>query len=93
MITVGETGQDRVEKFGRTADYLIVNHVLEHVAEPIETLKGLVPLLNPGGVFYICLPFLENLPQWGFGRFFHIAHLYHFSIPYSFKRSNRMDLK
>jgi SAM-dependent methyltransferase len=64
------------------ADLLIINHVLEHVAQPVELLTQLMAIVKPGGYVFVGLPFLENLPTWHFRGFFHIAHLHYFSMPY-----------
>ena len=41
---------------GKKFDAIISNHVLEHVPNPIETLKQLRESLNPDGVFVTMLP-------------------------------------
>ncbi|TGL16967.1 class I SAM-dependent methyltransferase [Leptospira yanagawae] len=65
------------------ADFLILNHVLEHVTTPEVFLKSLVKLLKAEtGLFYIGLPVIESLPIWGYRNFFHIAHLHYFSGRY-----------
>jgi 2-polyprenyl-3-methyl-5-hydroxy-6-metoxy-1,4-benzoquinol methylase len=65
------------------ADFLILNHVLEHVTDPKVFLKNLVNLLKPEtGLFYIGLPVIESLSIWGFKNFFHVAHLHYFSGKY-----------
>jgi len=43
-------------KSGKKFDAIISNHVLEHVPNPIETLKQLRSSLNPDGVFVTMLP-------------------------------------
>jgi 2-polyprenyl-3-methyl-5-hydroxy-6-metoxy-1,4-benzoquinol methylase len=74
------------ESLKLNADFLILNHVLEHVTTPEKFLKSLVKLLKEdSGLFYIGLPVIESLPIWGFKNFFHIAHLHYFSGKYFVK--------
>ncbi len=63
-------------------DFLILNHVLEHVADPFGLLKRASAWVKEGGVIFVGLPFLENLPIWGFKNYFHVAHLHYFSAPH-----------
>jgi SAM-dependent methyltransferase len=73
---------DPRELVNTTADFLILNHVLEHAAQPIELLIKVTDLLKRDGYVFVGLPFLENIPAWGFKNFFHVAHLHYFSLPY-----------
>jgi len=56
---------DAVRRGGRVFDLIVLNHVFEHLKQPVEYLAALAPLLTSAG--RICLDAL------------HIAHLYHFS--------------
>ncbi|MFI5205920.1 MAG: class I SAM-dependent methyltransferase, partial [Candidatus Paceibacterales bacterium] len=38
-------------------DVILCNHVLEHVAEPLDSLKRLRTLMNDGGIIYAEVPF------------------------------------
>ena len=76
---IGATGN---HMDGLAPDFLILNHVLEHVINPIGLLRDLSRSLKPGGVIFVGLPFLENIRDWGFRNYFHIAHLHYFSRPY-----------
>lgn len=61
---------------GSRFDLIILNHVFEHLAQPVDYLVQLSRLLTADGCLYIdvpdlaCYTGLESL---------HIAHLYHFS--------------
>jgi SAM-dependent methyltransferase len=57
-------------------DLAIVNHVLEHLADPIGTLRQLGTLLSPSGRIYIDVPDVEEYQGI---EDLHIAHIYHFS--------------
>jgi SAM-dependent methyltransferase len=70
------------KKFEQKFDFLIVNHVLEHVVDPLPLLFRLSKLVKPNGFIYVGLPFLENIPIWEFKPFFHIGHLHYFGFEY-----------
>lgn len=57
-------------------DLVIVNHVLEHLADPLGTLNELGNLLNPGGKLYVDVPDAE---EYSGIQDLHIAHIYHFT--------------
>lgn len=63
-------------------DMLVVNHVLEHMTDPEETIRNFHDLLSDDGIIYVGLPFIEALDIWGWDHFFHIAHIHYFTIPY-----------
>jgi 2-polyprenyl-3-methyl-5-hydroxy-6-metoxy-1,4-benzoquinol methylase len=42
-------------------DVVVMNHVLEHVQQPVEFLKDVLRLLAPGGVLHIAVP---NIDCW-----------------------------
>jgi len=65
-------------------DYVTMDQVLEHVVDPVETLRGVEQILRPGGKVIISTP---NSNGWGaylFGRRWinwHAPyHLHHFSV-------------
>jgi ubiquinone/menaquinone biosynthesis C-methylase UbiE len=39
-----------------TQDFVIANHLLEHVADPIAALKEWYRILRPGGILFLALP-------------------------------------
>ncbi len=53
VIDDGETLARFEEK---SVDFVIANHVLEHVEDPVATLKNWVRVLRPGGVLLLTLP-------------------------------------
>lgn len=57
-------------------DVAIVNHVLEHLDDPVGTLRQLAGLIKPDGYLYIDVPDAEE-----YDKIFdlHIAHIYHFT--------------
>jgi SAM-dependent methyltransferase len=71
---------------GQTFDLVIVNHVLEHVREPVPFLQQLAAVLHPTGHLYIDVP---NVIDYSSLQDFHIAHLYHFG-PASLRRLVRL---
>jgi len=64
-------------------DVVMLWHVLEHLPQPIDTLREAWRILKPGGVLIVEVP---NLASWqarlGRGAWFHLdapRHLYHFA--------------
>ncbi len=47
---------DEIGAGGRIYDVITLNHVIEHLHDPIGTLKGLLPHLAPGGWLWIATP-------------------------------------
>jgi SAM-dependent methyltransferase len=48
---------ERLGKFGdESLDFVIANHMLEHVEDPIEALRHFLRVLRPGGVLFLTLP-------------------------------------
>ncbi len=39
-----------------TQDFVIVNHLLEHLENPLRGLQEMVRVLRPGGILYLALP-------------------------------------
>lgn len=64
-------------------DAVIMNHVFEHLPEPLESLSQIKRILKPKGFLYIGVPNMMNMknrPE----VFFHIAHAFNYS-PHSIK--------
>lgn len=57
-------------------DLAVVNHVLEHLDDPIRALREIGNLIKPGGYLYIDVPDAEE-----YDKIYdlHIAHIYHFT--------------
>jgi len=57
-------------------DLAVVNHVLEHLDDPISSLREIGRLIKPGGHIYIDVPDAEE-----YDKIYdlHIAHIYHFT--------------
>jgi 2-polyprenyl-3-methyl-5-hydroxy-6-metoxy-1,4-benzoquinol methylase len=53
--------------------------VIEHVADPVGFLRGIVAMLEPGGVFFLSTPDVESLTAKLFGRHWHFYYPYHLS--------------
>ncbi len=70
-----------------TFDAVTLSHVLEHVPEPVSTLKILCTLLRPGGFLYLDLPNISSLGHEFFGSYWRGLEVpRHLSLP------NRMQL-
>ncbi|MEI9928764.1 MAG: class I SAM-dependent methyltransferase [Sphingomonas sp.] len=59
-ILSGDVDQIPVERIGSGYDLLLASYVLEHVADPWQTLGRLATLLRPGGQFVGALPNVRN---------------------------------
>jgi SAM-dependent methyltransferase len=57
-------------------DLVVLNHVLEHMDNPVELLRRLSGLLSPGGKLYVDVP---DADRYEMPESLHIAHLFHFS--------------
>jgi SAM-dependent methyltransferase len=44
-------------------DFIAMNHVLEHLLDPLGTLQRLAASLKPGGIMFVSTPRLDTLPQ------------------------------
>jgi 2-polyprenyl-3-methyl-5-hydroxy-6-metoxy-1,4-benzoquinol methylase len=65
-------------------DLIILNHVLEHLYDPIDAIQLLKKSLTGNGILYIGVPGLENpdyyfSPSKSFLGSLHIGHVYHFT--------------
>jgi 2-polyprenyl-3-methyl-5-hydroxy-6-metoxy-1,4-benzoquinol methylase len=68
---------DAVEALRITFDLIIVNHVLEHVREPVPFLRRLAALCTARGMIYVDVP---DAARYSSLDDLHIAHLFHFSM-------------
>jgi len=93
-IKAGQYVKDRFPKFnigvnpqdfGIKFDKIFMFHVLEHVEEPVEFLKGLKELLNPGGVIYVEVPNADDVLVKTYNckafmrHYYKLAHIYNFN--------------
>jgi SAM-dependent methyltransferase len=78
-----------VERAGRKFDLITVNHVLEHVREPIVFLRRLAALCTPGGSIYLDVP---DAARYRSIDDLHLAHLYHFTSASLANTARRADL-
>lgn len=64
-------------------DVITINHVLEHIPNPLELLAACRELLHPEGILIIAVPNLDSLQsRIGGAAWFHLdipRHLFHFS--------------
>ena len=67
------------EHFNKKFDLIIINHVLEHVTNPIKFLKNIKLKLSDNGVIYIAVPNMfksfGNLRKY----WFRLPHIFYFS--------------
>lgn len=62
-----------------TADLIILNHVLEHVLDPVQLLRHLRSWCTPSTVVLVGIPLLRTIKNSHWNDFFHIAHIHYFS--------------
>lgn len=66
-------------KGGGRFDVVVMNHVLEHLQNPIDVLKEVHRLLIPGGVVHIAVPNIDCweacLPGWSGYEPYHLTYL------------------
>lgn len=79
-LLIEHGGYEELDKYGK-ADLIILSHVLEHVREPIQMLRGLASRLSPTGMLFVEVPGVTNLGTYGHDllRCLQNAHLYYFS--------------
>ncbi|MGL4489961.1 MAG: class I SAM-dependent methyltransferase [Rhizobiaceae bacterium] len=68
-------------KFAESSfDLIRLSHVLEHMRDPVRSLKVLHSWLNAGGMLYIEVPDIEaEAAQKMHGRLFHFGHIFNFN--------------
>ena len=47
----------------RSFDFVVLNHVLEHLLDPLATLQRLAGSLRDGGLLFVSTPRLDTLPE------------------------------
>lgn len=67
---------DSIDIFLERVDLIIVNHVFEHLTNPIKFLTSIKKNLTPDGFLYIDVPDVERYTSI---NDFHIAHVAHYS--------------
>jgi len=61
-------------------DFIRLNHVLEHLNDPVKYLAMIARWLKPGGVFYVEVPNIEAYcKSKSKGGMFHYGHIYNFT--------------
>jgi SAM-dependent methyltransferase len=63
---------------GGQFDVVLLNHVIEHMPSPIQTLRQIRSMLRPGGRLYVECPNLAA-PFARRDRLFHFAHIHNFT--------------
>lgn len=67
------------EAFGKGIfDLITLNHVFEHLADPLDALTCFRRWLAPGGLLFIEVPNIEGVQKQR-GNLFHYAHVWNFS--------------
>jgi SAM-dependent methyltransferase len=61
----------------RKFDFITCNHALEHIRDPLDTLRRLHRILQPDGYLFVGVPDLAEPNRWPY-RHYHIAHLHGF---------------
>jgi 2-polyprenyl-3-methyl-5-hydroxy-6-metoxy-1,4-benzoquinol methylase len=65
-------------------DYVTLDQVMEHVVDPINTLKGIEKILKPGGIIVLSVPNPRGWGRYCFGRRWinwHAPyHLHHYTL-------------
>lgn len=77
-------GVETLEKEDCKYDIILINHVMEHLADPAGAVRAARKRLKPDGLCYISVPGLKNpayynSPTKSFLGSLHIGHLWHFS--------------
>jgi 2-polyprenyl-3-methyl-5-hydroxy-6-metoxy-1,4-benzoquinol methylase len=82
-LNVSKGTLDEAEYENEYFDVVTLNHVLEHVPKPSETMKELHRILKPGGYLIIAVPVSDSLASKVFGKYWAQLdtprHLYLFS--------------
>ena len=79
-INVVNGGYDELTKFGK-CDIMILSHIIEHLENPIDFIKGLFRLIHDNSIIYIEIPSLEcinKVHKNNIIRSFQSAHIYYY---------------
>jgi SAM-dependent methyltransferase len=84
QLDLRQGGIENLENVAERFDVVILNHVLEHLADPKKAIRTIFKLLKEDGVLYLSVPGFRNSqyyfsPSKSILGSFHIAHLFHFS--------------
>lgn len=70
-------GRVEVEVTKQQFDLVILSHVVEHFADPIQEVRHLLPLLKPNGLLYVEVPSILGVKV-NLLKYFQNAHTYSF---------------
>ena len=65
---VHEGGIGHFDGQSNVFDVITMSHVIEHVHDPVATLKACNRLLKPGGQLWLETPNIDSLGHWRYGR-------------------------
>lgn len=93
----GYCGRLEEIEFSHAYDAIILNNVLEHIPDPIKTLRAAKQLLKTQGLIFIEVPNIGSLQFKIFGKsWYHLAipgHLFHYSTSGLQKIAHQASLK
>ncbi|MFN3891001.1 MAG: methyltransferase domain-containing protein [Beijerinckiaceae bacterium] len=79
-LAVRTASIEDLETSAETYDFIRLNHVLEHLRDPVEALERAAERLSPDGVLYVEVPdILGYAANKSHGRIFHYGHISNFS--------------
>jgi SAM-dependent methyltransferase/uncharacterized protein YbjQ (UPF0145 family) len=80
-VATGVLGRDPIPWSG--FDVVVLSHVLEHLPQPLDALRELAAVLNPGGWLYVAVPDVGSIDFRIFGKqwdvFSPLVHLQYFT--------------
>ena len=72
---------DLAQAIGPSPDVVISSHVLEHIADPVDSIRKLLKYAGPDTLFFFQFPGLESLVgDFRFDQIFH-QHISYFTLP------------
>jgi len=79
-LNVASAGLESLAGAEETFDFIRLNHVLEHLRDPVDALAGLAQKLAPGGVIHVEVPDLFAYARMkSRGGMFHYGHISNFT--------------